>query len=191
MKTNKAAMFGLDARIALAILGALSVISGVALYSVIQQAKVTSFASEIIELGKAVEQYTLDTSGGLPVSSASASFKEIYELTSSTKSGWNGPYFRFSDDAGSGVHYARHKNIFGTVSSVTIINRKKDRTSCVDLTDCYVWATFNYIPESYGPNLKNYFDNTDDVSDVGISSVSTQSVGNINFYYRIMPALSL
>ncbi len=38
---NKGAMFGLDARIALAIFGALSVISGAALYSAIKQAKVT------------------------------------------------------------------------------------------------------------------------------------------------------
>ena len=37
LKNKKAAMFGLDARIALAIFGALSVISGAALYSAIQQ----------------------------------------------------------------------------------------------------------------------------------------------------------
>tara|TARA_Y100001960_G_scaffold319101_1_gene389950 strand:- start:3597 stop:3728 length:132 start_codon:yes stop_codon:yes gene_type:complete len=37
--TKKAAMFGLDARIALAIFGALSVISGAVLYSAIQDAK--------------------------------------------------------------------------------------------------------------------------------------------------------
>ena len=37
---NKGAMFGLDARIALAIFGALSVISGAALYSTIQEADV-------------------------------------------------------------------------------------------------------------------------------------------------------
>jgi hypothetical protein len=35
-------MFGLDARIALAIFGALSVISGAALYSAIQDARVTA-----------------------------------------------------------------------------------------------------------------------------------------------------
>tara|TARA_Y100001960_G_scaffold323342_1_gene401616 strand:- start:381 stop:521 length:141 start_codon:yes stop_codon:yes gene_type:complete len=37
---NKGAMFGLDARIALAIFGALSVISSAALYSAIQEADV-------------------------------------------------------------------------------------------------------------------------------------------------------
>ncbi len=42
---KKAAMFGLDARIALVIFGALSVISGAALYSAIQQAKTTAFAT--------------------------------------------------------------------------------------------------------------------------------------------------
>lgn len=38
---KKGAIFGLDARIALAILGALYVISGAALYSAIQESKTT------------------------------------------------------------------------------------------------------------------------------------------------------
>lgn len=45
---NKGAMFGLDARIALAIFGALSVISGAALYSAIQESstvKITTIFS--------------------------------------------------------------------------------------------------------------------------------------------------
>ena len=54
-------MFGLDARIALAIFGALSVISGAALYSAIQQAKVTETVTELDNISKAWAQYYLDT----------------------------------------------------------------------------------------------------------------------------------
>tara|TARA_Y100000590_G_scaffold312511_1_gene353198 strand:- start:819 stop:1040 length:222 start_codon:yes stop_codon:yes gene_type:complete len=61
MKLNKGAMFGLDARIALAIFGALSVISGAALYSAIQEARVTQLITSLNEIGKAYEAYILDT----------------------------------------------------------------------------------------------------------------------------------
>ena len=58
---NKGAMFGLDVRIALAIFGALSVISGAALYSAIQDAEATAVLTELEEIGKAWEAYYLDT----------------------------------------------------------------------------------------------------------------------------------
>lgn len=56
---NKGAMFGLDARIALAIFGALSVISGASLYSAIQEAYVVSYNTQMKEVVKAIEHYRL------------------------------------------------------------------------------------------------------------------------------------
>jgi len=96
IKTNRGAMFGLDARIALAIFGALSVISGAALYSAIQQARVTSLLAEMNELGKAVESYMLDTGTNAPLwkTDGSNNFTINYqELVTSSVAGWNGPYF--------------------------------------------------------------------------------------------------
>lgn len=52
---RKAAMFGLDARIALAIFGALSVISGAVLYSAIKQAKTEALRQYFVELIKVSE----------------------------------------------------------------------------------------------------------------------------------------
>ena len=53
MVNKKGGMFGLNARIALAIFGALSVISGAALYSAIQQSKAISVLTTAKEIGKA------------------------------------------------------------------------------------------------------------------------------------------
>ena len=53
MINKKGAIFGLDARIALTIFGALSVISGAALYSAIQESKVVALYTEFQEIGKA------------------------------------------------------------------------------------------------------------------------------------------
>ncbi|MCP4355234.1 MAG: hypothetical protein GY793_06305 [Proteobacteria bacterium] len=53
--SNKGAMFGLDARVALAIFGALSVITGAALYSAISAAKGARYSHFFNELVKATE----------------------------------------------------------------------------------------------------------------------------------------
>jgi len=97
MLLKKGAMFGLDARIALAIFGALSVISGAALYSAIQEAKVVSFLTELKEVGKAEEQYLLDTGQEVPKNSSSAFYLMSKELAANGESvkNWKGPYLSY------------------------------------------------------------------------------------------------
>ena len=82
LSTQKGAMFGLDARIALAIFGGLSVITGAVLYKVIQQVKVTSAVATLNELSKAVESYMLDTGQDLPQYLTSQGVREITDLIS-------------------------------------------------------------------------------------------------------------
>lgn len=107
MLNKKAAMFGLDARIALAIFGALSVITGAALYKSIQNAKVISVLNQMEELSKAVDSYRLDT-GSLPVvqgvPNASGYFSitsNIGEIIENTKNvhGWKGPYIAMNKNS--------------------------------------------------------------------------------------------
>ena len=100
---KKGAMFGLDARIALAIFGALSVISGAALYSAIQEAKSTSYLVEMQEVAKAWEQYYLDTGDILENNSSDNTNYNFYLLKSvglladNGVDGWNGPYVSLSN----------------------------------------------------------------------------------------------
>lgn len=91
---KKAAMFGLDARIALAIFGALSVISGAALYSAIQESKAMRYARDIEEIIKSIEALYLDL-GAFPVFEDST--KNYYDLrylysNPGNNSYWKGPY---------------------------------------------------------------------------------------------------
>tara|TARA_Y100001960_G_scaffold297811_1_gene344527 strand:+ start:1895 stop:2512 length:618 start_codon:yes stop_codon:yes gene_type:complete len=86
------AMFGLDARIALAIFGALSVISGASLYSAIQQAKATSFYTTIVELEKSIEALILDL-GYMPKTSSGAPDFSYLSGNRGNLSSWRGPYF--------------------------------------------------------------------------------------------------
>lgn len=97
LKNNKkAAMFGLDARIALAIFGALSVISGAALYSAIRTSKATAFLYDLNELSKAYEMFLLDTGTHLRTKNTfSLITSALYENTTYPLEGWKGPYMGY------------------------------------------------------------------------------------------------
>jgi hypothetical protein len=94
MFIKKGAMFGLDARIALAIFGALSVISGAALYSAIKDAREQRVITSVIELGKGLESYYLDTGVMPKVSTMNTTVFDIVQLIKNTDNikGWKGPY---------------------------------------------------------------------------------------------------
>tara|TARA_Y100001960_G_C14441981_1_gene712963 strand:- start:326 stop:682 length:357 start_codon:yes stop_codon:yes gene_type:complete len=94
LQLKSGTMFGLDARIALAIFGALSVISGAALYSAIQEAKTEQHHQYFVEHTKAVEQYFLDTGSYLPMMGAHHYVTMLSELISNDEgyNTWKGPY---------------------------------------------------------------------------------------------------
>jgi len=93
---KKAAMFGLDARIALAIFGALSIISGAVIYNIIKSIKITKLITEMQEIGKAWEQYMLDTSQDLSPAVNNYSLRNMAELIEDPGvPGWSGPYLNY------------------------------------------------------------------------------------------------
>jgi type II secretory pathway pseudopilin PulG len=99
MNYKKGAMFGLDARIALAIFGALSVISGAALYSAIQEAKVVKVLTIFNEFEKSLTAYLLDTGSDIQNHESVPQEKVTLELLESAKAGWKGPYLSAEKDA--------------------------------------------------------------------------------------------
>tara|TARA_Y100001960_G_scaffold302690_1_gene353981 strand:+ start:550 stop:1254 length:705 start_codon:yes stop_codon:yes gene_type:complete len=93
---KKGAMFGLDARIALAIFGALSVISGAALFSAIEQAQVQRVAQNYIEIGKAIESLMIDT--GINYKANVSRSPCMLETNMYNMPGWKGPYFKLNNN---------------------------------------------------------------------------------------------
>ena len=89
---KKGAMFGLDARIALAIFGALSVISGAALFSAIQDAKVTAMVVSFENIAKSYEAFYIDTG---------VHDKHGCHLNTNVPAiaGWKGPYTNTKPEA--------------------------------------------------------------------------------------------
>ena len=164
---KKAAMFGLDARIALAIFGALSVISGAALYSAIQQAKVVAIVADLREIHKAYEQYWLDTGEQLNrIGALSFAVQELVEDTRSL-SGWNGPYLPYAKHASQ-----THALAYPAYDSVKIFGRSMNDswagTNGVDAVmpatctgaeePCGRWAMIERMHSSLAEAIDEYID---------------------------------
>ena len=140
---KKGAMFGLDARIALAIFGALSVISSAALYSAIQEAKVMAFYTDLLEIGKAWEQYNLDLARDLTIVKSSGcsvncfyKVKDLQENTSSLR-WWKGPYLPYELESDYTISYTKNGD------NRVVLRRKRfepwtSTTDCVANTRCYL-----------------------------------------------------
>jgi hypothetical protein len=171
---NKGAMFGLDARIALAIFGALSVISGAALYSAIQEARVTAIITEVNELGKAYDSYVLDT--GSEITDYSGSYLQIEKLISDTTPGWKGPYLSYEATAShvldhpiySLLYIAHFKDtVWGHETSSDFSSAQSPTyadNTCVTGETCYLWAGINGMPLDMAKAASKKIDGDEDIT---------------------------
>ena len=170
---KKGAMFGLDARIALAIFGALSVISGAALYSAIKESKSIAKLSQIQEVVKAYEQFYLDT--GAHVKKSTGDIINIEELVDNTevRANWKGPYLSYKKaDSRNGlqteyddiVTRVRINGTWGETSGVVA-------DECISKEDCQLWIGWLGLPQ----NISDYIDEK-------IDGTLNDSEGDIRYY---------
>lgn len=173
---NKGAMFGLDARIALAIFGALSVISSAALYSTIKQAKTEQWRQYFEEFTKTTEQYYLDNGKQLPIESSG--FVNLYvsdfAVNRESLSTWKGPYWSTNYAIGARVRDSMTKTIHSTASTYIFLRQTSTWTSnsnildemcVVNDADCYEWITIWASNSVATPTLLQLFTNLDELID--------------------------
>tara|TARA_Y100001960_G_C14770419_1_gene879637 strand:- start:1295 stop:1879 length:585 start_codon:yes stop_codon:yes gene_type:complete len=175
---KKAAMFGLDARIALAIFGALSVISGAALYSAIQNAKVTAILTEMNEVAKSYEAYYLDTGVDLDLDGSLA--LHVGELVENTKgvANWNGPYSSLSKVTISNlksIYSEGSVHIYLKDSAIVWGGAVGDSStqSCDAGEVCETWVRFDRVAYNLMPAL-----------DVKVDGVDDADAGNFRYVQR-------
>ncbi|HAG53006.1 MAG TPA: hypothetical protein DCL21_04375 [Alphaproteobacteria bacterium] len=161
---KKGAMFGLDARIALAIFGALSVISGAALYSAIQQSKIVSIVTELNEVSKAIESFMLDVGSDMKLNGFSNFY--IGDLVDNANSinGWKGPYFPKIGALGGGVsgrEYLDHPG-YGNIllrdldSNLGGVNYSNPNNCSA--APCYYWIQLTSVDPSITKAIDEYVD---------------------------------
>lgn len=175
MLNNKGAMFGLDARIALAIFGALSVISGAALYSAIQESRTVSLLASLNEVSKAIEQYMLDTGADLVKGHSSSRFDMESLVKDLSIVGWNGPYLSYGNSTDAnlyledglpvgerlGSRYATDDD-FPTATDIVV---------CTTGKPCYVWILLHNAPEDLVKQL-----------DLKVDGVEGALTGNLRYH---------
>lgn len=91
LRSQRGAMFGLDARIALAIFGLLSVVAGGTAINVLSGAAVTALVTEFGNIKKAYQEFHLATGDH------STRFKDLIDNESGIP-GWAGPYLDLTSD---------------------------------------------------------------------------------------------
>ena len=159
---NKGAMFGLDARIALAIFGALSVISGAALYSAIKQARVVAFVTELEEIGKALIAYNLDVGADIPIVSGDQAKTEFLIENSESVDNWKGPYI---SGYKKGVTVNAMKDSEGRSTYILYANTGgAGRVPCDGVKICYVWVHKTGVSTSLVKNVDEYVDGSQDLN---------------------------
>jgi len=186
--TSKGAMFGLDARIALAIFGALSVISGAALYSAIQHAKIIAAITEVKELEKAYDAYHLDTGVELPISSYWLKLEDL--LTDNSVAGWNGPYLSWQQNSATQLKtsdswvYLIIDLLDGTWSGSTSQAEAYCDTGTVGGT-CYIWTVIYAadLPKSIIQGIEKEIDGTVDYNDGNVRHIVSGG-GNDYLYVK-------
>jgi Tfp pilus assembly protein PilE len=190
---KKGAMFGLDARIALAIFGALSVISGAALYSAIQQAKTESYRQTLEELVKASEQYYLDTGSYLSSLNVAPMQNLVYNRESLKN--WKGPYISDFITHGAGsIKKSNFTRVFiytkkHSVWSSASIN--SDEACVSGSPDCAEYIalintgdfSFDDIVQIFN-NLDNLVDNGDGALTGKVRLLYSDTGTSVNLYYK-------
>ena len=175
MLIKKGAMFGLDARIALAIFGALSVISGAALYSAIKDAKATALLTEFSEISKAWEAYYVDTGSMLESYAPTAAAtnddfyrRKLYNLyINPGKQGWSGPYLSdYYESTCRYCHNTKYNAYVGMFIATTDVawgNTKEwnDAKCSTGRANCFVWLYFRMDDQNYATIIDEKVDGGD------------------------------
>tara|TARA_Y100001960_G_scaffold234449_1_gene246637 strand:- start:7266 stop:7880 length:615 start_codon:yes stop_codon:yes gene_type:complete len=179
---KKAAMFGLDARIALAIFGALSVISGAALYSAISESKAVALYQNLLEINKASEAYYLDTGSKLPFIVGDTNSLKAGNLISNqdSESGWAGPYISY-EQVSANNFYTRHSGLNFATYFYRFANDSWSSSivGCSSATSgCYEWIMIDGTNAEKAGIIQNLFDTLNDRFDTG----TDHATGAIRMY---------
>jgi len=186
--TAKGAMFGLDARIALAIFGALSVISGAALYSAIKQAKTEMYHQELKEFAKASEAYYLDTFEQLPqIGDGATTYADAIVTNRENLSTWKGPYMPAEINTTTSLKSSIINEMTNSSGYLQYrLYKESDFTSSsanppfcvVNDSDCAEYIIVVAVTTAGVANLKNIFDDLDALVD----SSDGELTGNVRYY---------
>ena len=188
--SQRGAIFGLDARIALAVFGALSVIAGGYTVLSLDSIRAQALAKELRETGDAVEALTNDLAQdihqNLAIENDVNAFRTLYDKTqladARLQGRWLGPYLTETDSRDA---------TFGERGILKRLNNASQ--PCVERGDtCYLWLMYGAVPAGVASELNDIFDDKAEPNAPTSGRIQwQQGEGNqrVSLFYRIAPAL--
>ncbi len=189
---QKGAMFGLDTRVALAVMGAMSVIAGYYSISRIGTAKTAGLVKELSNYEEAFLGYQSDMGTFLlfTLNGASNGVRDLEvlwdqsEVLAGLRKRWSGPYYKYKS-------YTRDHSDYGEFS-ITYGQDDANLSTCTSSTSCYAWLTLSDVPletwleineavdEAYGSDAE--------ASAEEEGKVRADSLGSdpLTLYYRVL-----
>lgn len=185
------ALFGLDARIALAIFGILSVVAGASIVTSVNGTRGQVLADELAQTSQALESYHHDLKTDifltLMIPTEKAAFQALYDNSvimesDNLKARWNGPYVKSSS------------NIHPRYGAITLTKAGPVHTSpCLPQDICYLYLVYSNVKPDIMRKANEVLDGTDetDAANQGRLQWSRGDQGtDERLYYRAIRALS-
>ena len=194
LTSQSGALFGLDARIALAIFSILSVVAGVAVVLNIDSTRGQVLATELDDTSKALESYHNDLKTDifqtLTTPTGKNAFQALYDnevLTegspdggSNLRSRWNGPYIKFNS------------NINPRYGEMLLTKAGADHTQqCTDQDICYLYLVYSQVKPEIAKGANKVLDGDEAAPEKTGRLQWTQTADDsVEIYFRAIRALS-
>jgi len=182
LKSQRGAMFGLDARVAMVIFGTASVLAGTAIFGSMREFESRAMAKELRAMHQAVEGIHNDLQAAvrsrLTTPNDTNSFTALYTdtvLTAAGQARWLGPYITLS----SNTHPS-----YGAVSLTRRSTANAPGSACT-ATDgtCYLYLLYTAVPDGVITELDEEFDNSDG-NTAGLIQRGVVAGQTDNLYFR-------
>lgn len=156
IKSQSGALFGLDARIALAIFSIISIVAGVAIVANMDSSRAKSLSSELTDMSKAVEaihnDLRTDIFPALDQPSEKNAFTALYDSSVITEQNnlrarWLGPYIKYT----SNIHPR-----YGTM--MLQARSEKFTQNCSPGNDCYIWLVYSSVKPGITTEVNDIID---------------------------------
>lgn len=192
--SQKGAMFGLDARLSVAVLGILSVMAGSYYFSNYHSTRSKALSEEFRHIGMAIDGYQYDMKEDLintiTTPDGSNELTSLYDdsvIQAAFQARWNGPYLD---------HDTPGKLYNAPLSAITLVkgSDKSTGSGCTVITQCYYWLRLQPIRQAAAEHLNDIFDGGNETTpeDEGIVRWNIHGdPGMVDLWYAAAQAFSL
>jgi len=170
LRNQRGAIFGLDARIALAIFGVLSIVAGVSSLSVLSTASTTALVTELNNMKKAYQEFHLSTG------EHTTRFMDLIDNNSSII-GWSGPYIDLLSNNN------RTYGVYNFVEGRQDVNGTPP-VECSGGGICAIWLKLTAVKDSVASKLDEQLDATKSPN-AGTFRIEYQQGATDDIYYLV------